>query len=46
MGLLVDVGIELDVLVVGDEREQVEAHRIGAIHGDEVHRVDAVALGL
>lgn len=29
VGLLVDVGIELDVLVVGDEREQVEAHRIG-----------------
>ena len=46
MGLLVDVGIELDVLVIGDERKKVEAHRVGAVHGNEVHRIDAVALGL
>ena len=44
--LLVDIGVEAHVLVVGDKRQQVEAHRVGAVHGDEVHRIDAVALGL
>ena len=46
LGLLVDVRIELDVLVVGAERQQVVAHSIGAVHADEVHGVNAVALGL
>ena len=46
VGLLVDVGVELDVLVVGDEREEVVAHRVRAVLLHELHRVDAVALGL
>ena len=46
LGLLVDVRVELDVLVVGAQREQVEAHGIGAVHANEVHGVNAVALGL
>ena len=45
-GLLVDVGIEADVLVVGDEREQVETHGVSAVLLDKIHGVDAVALGL
>ena len=44
--LLVDVGIELDVLVRRDERQKVEAHSVSAVLLDEVHRVHAVALGL
>ena len=46
LGLLVDVRVELDVLVVSAQREQVEAHGVGAVHADEVHGVNAVALGL
>ena len=46
LGLLVDVRVELDVLVVGAQRQQVEAHGVGAVHTDEVHGVNAVALGL
>lgn len=46
LGLLIDVRIELDVLVVGAQREQVIAHGVGAVHTDEVHGVNAVALGL
>ena len=46
VGLLVDVGVEAHVLVVGDQRQQVEAHRVGAVHGNQVHRVNAVALAL
>ena len=46
VGLLVDVGVELDVLVVGEERQQVEAHRVGTVLVHEVHGVHAVALGL
>ena len=46
LSLLVDVRVELDVLVVGAERQQVEAHSVGAVHADEVHGVNAVALGL
>ena len=46
LGLLIDVRIELNILVVGAQREQVEAHSVGAVHTDEVHGVNAVALGL
>ena len=46
LGLLVDVRVELDVLVVGAQREQVVAHGVGAIHANEVHGVNTVALGL
>ena len=46
LSLLVDVRVELDVLVVGAQREQVVAHGVGAVHTDEVHGVNAVALGL
>ena len=46
LGLLVDVRVELDVLVVGAERQQVVAHGVGTVHADEVHGVNAVALGL
>ena len=46
LGLLVDVGVELDVLVVGDEREQVVAHGVRAVLVHKRHRVHAVALGL
>ena len=44
VGFGVDVGIEAHVLVVRNQREQVEAHGIGAVFRDEVHGVDAVAL--
>ena len=44
--LLIDVGVELDVLVGGAQREQVVAHGIGTVHVDEVHGVHTVALGL
>ncbi len=37
--LLIDVGVELDVLVGGAQREQVVAHGIGTVHVDEVHGV-------
>ena len=46
LGLLVDVRVELDVLVVGAQREQVVTHGVGAVHANEVHGVNAVALGL
>ena len=46
LGLLVDVRVKLNVLVVGAQREQVIAHGVGAVHTDEVHGVNAVALGL
>ena len=46
LSLLVDVRVELDVLVVGAQRQQVVAHGVGAVHTDEVHGVNAVALGL
>ena len=46
LGLLVDVRVELDVLVVGAERQQVVAHGVGAVHANEVHGVNTVALGL
>ena len=46
LGLLVDVRVELDILVVGAQREQVEAHGVGAVHANEVHGVNAVALRL
>ena len=46
LGLLVDVRVELDVLVVGDERQQVVAHGVSTVHLDELHGVHAVALGL
>ena len=46
LGLLVDVRVKLDVLVVGAQRQQVVTHGIGAVHTDEVHGVNAVALGL
>ncbi len=46
LGLLIDIRVELDVLVVGAQREQVEAHGVGAVHANEVHGVNAVALGL
>ena len=46
LGLLVDVRIELDVLVVGAQREQVIAHGVGTVHANEVYGVNAVALGL
>ena len=46
VGLLVDVRVELDVLVRGDEREEVEAHGVRAVLPHEGHRVNAVALGL
>ena len=46
LGLLVDVRVKLDVLVVGAQREQVEAHGVGAVHANEVHGIDTVALGL
>ena len=46
LGLLIDVRVELDVLVVGAQREQVVAHGVGAVHANEVHGVNAVALGL
>ena len=46
MRLLVDVRVELDVLVIGEQGEQVEAHGVGAVHVHEVHGVHAVALGL
>ena len=43
--LLVDLRVELHILAARDEREQVEAHRVGAVHLDQIHGVDAVALG-
>ena len=46
LGLLVDVRVKLNILVVGAQREQVVAHGIGAVHANEVHGVNAVALGL
>lgn len=46
LGLLVDVRVELDVLVVGAQRQQVVTHGVGAVHANEVHGVYAVALGL
>ena len=46
LSLLVDVRVELDVLVVGAQRQQVVTHGVGAVHTDEVHGVNAVALGL
>ena len=46
LGLLVDVRIKLNILVVGAQREQVVAHGIGAVHANEIHGVHAVALGL
>ena len=46
LGLLVDVRVELDVLVVGAERQQVVTHGVGAVHVNEVHGVNTVALGL
>ena len=46
LGLRVDVRVELDVLVVGAQRQQVEAHGIGTVHANEVHGVNAVTLGL
>ena len=46
LGLLVDVRVKLNILVVGAQREQVEAHGVGAVHANEVHGVNAVALRL
>ena len=46
LGLFVDVRVELDVLVVGAEGKQVEAHGVSTVHANEVHGVNAVALGL
>ena len=46
LGLLIDVRVELDVLVVGAERQQVVTHGVGTVHANEVHGVNAVALGL
>ena len=46
LSLLVDVRVELDVLVVGAQREQVVTHGVGTVHANEVHGVNAVALGL
>ena len=46
LGLLVDVRVELDVLVVGAQREQVVAHGVGTVHTNEIHGVNTVALGL
>ena len=46
LGLLVDVRVELDVLVVGAQRKQVVTHGVGTVHANEVHGVNAVALGL
>ena len=46
LGLLVDVRVELNILVVGAQRKQVVAHGVGTVHANEVHGVNAVALGL
>ena len=46
LGLLVDVRVKLNIPVVGAQREQVVAHGVGAVHADEVHGVNAVALRL
>ena len=46
LGLLIDVRVKLDVLVVGAERQQVVTHGVGTVHANEVHGVNAVALGL
>ena len=43
--LLVELRVELHILAARDKGEQVEAHRVGAVHLDQVHGVDAVALG-
>ena len=40
------VGVETYVLVIGNQRKQVKAHGISAIHVNKVHGVYAIALGL
>ena len=46
LGFLIQNRIKLDVLIVGNKRQQVITHSIGAVLGNEIHGIDAIALGL